>query len=297
MIPGYREMMDPIKSFLQDGKTRNRDEIREFVAQYFKLTPYDMSLTVPSRPEALYSNRADFAIHYLYREGYTERTGRGQYRIKQASQTNSHTTQVNEQKQFQSMKPSIVQKSDQLAQSNKQTTTELTPTEEIGRAFEIVHNALAFELLEFVKKMSPSDFENLVVDLLVKMGYGGNLIDAKKMLGKSGDEGVDGVIKEDHLGLDLIYVQAKRYQDTTIGRPSIQQFAGALIGKKAHKGVFIASSTFTKDAKEYAASIENKIVLIDGEQLVNLMIDFDLGVTVISNYQIKKVDLDYFVKD
>jgi restriction system protein len=148
-------------------------------------------------------------------------------------------------------------------------------------------------LLENVKACSPKFFEQLVVELLVKMGYGGSQRDAARAVGQSGDGGIDGIIDEDRLGLDTIYIQAKRWEGP-VGRPEIQKFAGALMGKKANKGIFITTSNFTKDATEYVASINSKIILIDGNRLADLMIDYDIGVTNITAYNLKRIDSDYF---
>jgi restriction system protein len=154
---------------------------------------------------------------------------------------------------------------------------------------------LAQDILNKVITLSPAFFERLVVELLVKMGYGGSIKDAGKAIGKSGDEGIDGTIKEDKLGLDIIYIQAKRWQPgNVVGRPELQKFVGALAGQGAKKGIFITTSSFTKDAKEYIPRNETKIVLIDGEQLAQLMIDFNLGVTSLNNYEVKRIDSDYF---
>lgn len=149
------------------------------------------------------------------------------------------------------------------------------------------------ELLEKIKEYSPWFFEKLVVDLLVAMGYGGSLKDAGQAVGQSGDGGIDGMIKEDKLGLDTVYIQAKRWEGT-VGRPMIQAFAGALMGKKANKGVFITNSQFSQDAKHYVESITQKIVLIDGDQLTQFMIDYGVGVAEVAIYVVKKIDLDYF---
>jgi restriction system protein len=154
---------------------------------------------------------------------------------------------------------------------------------------------LAAEILSQIKQSPPSLFERLVVELVVKMGYGGSRKDAGQAIGKSGDEGIDGIIKEDRLGLDIIYLQAKRWE-ATVGRPEIQKFAGALQGQRARKGIFITTSDFSRDAEEYAAKIESKIILIDGEQLAQLLIDHNIGVTPVSNFEIKKIDSDYFTE-
>ncbi|HEX9724677.1 MAG TPA: restriction endonuclease, partial [Vicinamibacteria bacterium] len=143
---------------------------------------------------------------------------------------------------------------------------------------------------------SPPFFERLVVELLVRMGYGGSLQDAGRAIGKSGDDGIDGIIKEDRLGLDVIFVQAKRWQ-ATVGQPEIQKFVGALQGQRARKGVFITTSGFSSDAREYASRIDSKVVLIDGPQLAQFMMDFDLGVTPVASYQVKRLDSDYFAEE
>ena len=147
-----------------------------------------------------------------------------------------------------------------------------------------------------MKQCSPEFFERLVVELLVSMGYGGSFEDAGKAIGKSGDEGIDGIIKEDKLGLDVIYLQAKKWANP-VGSPEIQKFAGALLGKKAKKGIFITTSTFSESAIMYAKNIENKIILVDGEQLTKYMVDNGVGVSEITSYKIKKIDLDYFTEE
>jgi restriction system protein len=168
-----------------------------------------------------------------------------------------------------------------------------TPVEAIETAYQTVRSSLATELLQQIKGCSPGFFENLVVEVLVKMGYGGTRKDAGEVIGKSGDEGIDGVINEDRLGLDVIYIQAKRWEGT-VSRPEIQKFVGALQGKKARKGIFITTSDFSKQARDYATAIESSVVLIDGETLAGLMIDYNVGTTVESSYEIKRVDSDYF---
>ncbi|WP_231714359.1 restriction endonuclease [Desulfonema ishimotonii] len=170
-----------------------------------------------------------------------------------------------------------------------------TPEEELESAYQNIRNDLANDLLQQIKENPPSLFEKIVVELLVNMGYGGSRKDAGKAIGKTRDEGIDGIIKEDRLGLDIIYIQAKRW-DNTVGRPEIQKFAGALQGQRAKKGVFITTSTFSKDAYEYVTKIDSKIVLIDGEQLSQYMIDYNIGVATVSNYEIKKIDSDYFIE-
>jgi restriction system protein len=172
------------------------------------------------------------------------------------------------------------------------TQTE-TPEEILQKAHQNIRNELGAELLNRVKSNSPRFFESLVVDLMIAMGYGGSRVDAGKALGQTGDEGVDGIIKEDRLGLDIIYLQAKRWEGT-VGRPEIQRFVGALHGKRARKGVFITTGRFSEDALDYVNTIDPKVILIDGRNLANLMIDFNLGTTTAANYELKRIDSDYF---
>jgi restriction system protein len=172
-----------------------------------------------------------------------------------------------------------------------------TPIESLGTQYERLREALASEVLERVKKCSPQFFERLVILLLVRMGYGGSLKDAGQAVGKTKDGGIDGVIREDKLGLASIYVQAKRWNDKPVGSPDIDQFAGALSKKKATKGIFITTSTFTKDALASLRDYSSRIVLIDGIQLAGYMIDHDVGVSIMSIYDIKKIDSDFFEED
>ena len=176
----------------------------------------------------------------------------------------------------------------------EESSTE-TPEEALETAYQKIRRALAQDLLNKVILLSPAFFERLVVELLVKMGYGGSIKDAGRAIGKSGDEGIDGTIKEDKLGLDIIYIQAKRWQPgNVVGRPELQKFVGALAGQGAKKGIFITTSSFTREALEYAPRNETKIVLINGEQLAQHMIDYNLGVTSVNNYEVKRMDSDYF---
>lgn len=184
--------------------------------------------------------------------------------------------------------------------SNNEKEEELlipqTPEELLEISYQDIRKSLAQEILSKIKLCSPSFFERLVVELLVKMGYGGSRSDAGKAIGRSGDEGIDGIIKEDKLGLDIIYIQAKRWENV-VGRPEIQKFVGALAGQGAKKGIFITTSRFTNEAKDYIPRNETKIVLIDGEQLANLLIDYNLGVSTQAVYELKKIDLDYFEEE
>lgn len=170
------------------------------------------------------------------------------------------------------------------------------PQEMIEDGYQIIQNDLYKELVNKLKTCSPKFFETLVVDLLLKMGYGGSFKDAGKAIGQSGDGGIDGIIKEDKLGLDVIYIQAKRWEDC-VGRPEIQKFVGALVGHHANKGVFITTASFSRSATEFVQTIQNKVILIDGDMLAQLMVDYDIGVTKQISYDIKRIDNDYFIEE
>ncbi|MBU0481755.1 MAG: restriction endonuclease [Proteobacteria bacterium] len=174
--------------------------------------------------------------------------------------------------------------------------TDKTPEEALEEAHLNLRNQLADELIQQIMANDFEFFEKLVVRLIVKLGYGGSMRDVGQAVGKSGDEGIDGIIKEDKLGLDIIYIQAKRWE-ASVGRPEIQKFVGALHGQQAKKGIFITTSSFTSGARDYASKIDTNVVLIDGEQLVDLMIDYNLGVSTVETYEVKKVDTDFFIDD
>ena len=228
------------------------------------------------------------------KRGFFKITKRGIELLNQNPQTVNDKTlqQFSEFKAFVSRKN---KKSEKLSIQNNEETLN-TPEESLETAYQTIRNALANEILDKVKSCSPYFFEHLVVDLLVKMGYGRTLQDAGKAVGKSGDGGIDGIIKEDRLGLDVIYLQAKRWE-AVVGRPEIQKFAGALQGQRARKGVFITTSDFTREAREYVSMIDSKIILIDGEQLAELMIDYNVGVANATVYEIKRIDSDYFLEE
>lgn len=246
-------------------------------------------------------NRAGWARTYLKKAGLIEQPRRAYFKITQRGLDllKENLAEVNikvldryeEFKDFRTKKTliSTEDKSDEIEDTK-------TPEEAIENGFVRLNESISEEIINKVKECSPAFFEKLVVDLFIKMGYGGTLKDAGKVIGKSGDEGIDGIIKEDKLGLDVIYIQAKRWENV-VGRPEIQKFAGALLGQKAKKGIFITTSWFTSEAMEFAKGIENKIVLIDGDMLAKLMLEYDIGVSIYKNYSLKKIDTDYFVEE
>lgn len=305
-IPDFQSAMHPLLQIAADGKDHTFRESLEILAKHFNVTDEERRIELPSGRAKLFVNRVGWAKTHLRMAGLIENRSRGVFRItergRQLLKSNSKRIDL---KLLQAEpgymaarggKTENPTKLDQsrnavLPESNKQT-----PEETIEDAYQVIRQNLANELLERLTTASPEFFEQLVVDLLVKMGYGGTRKDAGAAIGKSGDEGIDGIIKEDRLGLDAIYIQAKRWGQT-VGRPEIQKFAGALQGFRAKKGIFITTSDFSSEAKAYADKIDSKIVLLDGEQVSNLMIDFELGVSTVATYQVRRVDTDFFSEE
>jgi restriction system protein len=300
MIPDFQTLMLPLLKSIQDGKEYSTAKIIETLAKEFDLTENELNQFLPSGTQKTFHNRVYWAKAHLKMAELIENLKRGVFKItddgKKLLAQNPNTVNLKLLKQI----PAYVDWLDKSkGESNKdeiETCVENefeTPEEIIEKNFLKIRKNLALELLSKVKNSTPAFFENLVVELLVKMGYGGSIKDAGKAIGKSGDEGIDGIIKEDKLGLDIIYIQAKRW-DNIVGRPEIQKFVGALAGQGAKKGIFITTAKFTKEAREYQPKNETKIVLIDGEQLADFMIDYDLAVSLKNKYVIKQIDNDYF---
>ena len=290
--------MLPLLQIAADGKEHSMSEAIQKLAELYKLTEEDQRTLLPSGQQRVFENRVGWARTYLKKAGllespqrsYFQLTERGRQVLKNKPDkiNNKFLRQYEEFKEFQSKS----KKSD----DKEVPETTVTPEEAFESAYENLRGELAAEILQYLKSCTWALFEKIVVDVLVKMGYGGSLKDAGKAIGKTGDEGIDGIIKEDRLGLDIIYVQAKRW-DSVVSSPEIQKFAGALQGQRARKGIFITTSSFSKEALEYVNKIDSKIILIDGESLAEYMIDFNVGVTTASQYEIKKIDIDYFSGD
>lgn len=303
MIPDYQTFMLPLLKLLEDGKEHEFKILVDTLANQFNLTENDRSELLPSGQALLFPNRVGWARTYLKKAGLIEAPGRGIVRITErgkntlranpAEITTKYLSQFPEFIQFklQSKEESIEVPILSPEESRKQTPEELLET-----GYQSIRKSLEEDILSKLKAVSPSFFERIVVQLLVRMGYGGSIQDAGKAIGKTGDEGIDGIIKEDKLGLDVIYVQAKRW-DGVVGRPELHKFVGALAGQGAKKGIFITTSSFTKDAISYAPKNDTKIVLIDGAKLAQYMIDYSLGVSVQNIYEIKKLDSDYFEEE
>jgi len=303
MIPDYQTLMLPLLKIVSDGKEHKYRDLIEELAVEFQLTDEERKELLASGTQAIFDNRVGWAKTYLKKAGLIDSPRRAMVVITDLGQEILKTNPDKIDAKFLRQFPSFLEFQNASRTESEETeeefitkdTTEQTPEETLDLAYRRIRKALAAELLNKVVELSPAFFERLVVELLVKMGYGGSLKDAGKAMGKSGDEGIDGTIKEDKLGLDIIYIQAKRWKPgNVVGRPELQKFVGALAGQGAKKGIFITTSNFTKEALEYSPRNETKIVLIDGEQLAQLMIDYNLGCTTQQTYELKKVDGDYF---
>lgn len=300
-IPTYEECMLPLMKIAEDGKEHLFREATDALINQFNLTEKEKQELLPSGSAFVINNRIGWARTYLTKAGLLLTTKRGYFRISEEGKKllQKEPTFINSKmlkeydsfNEFQSIKEAGNSENNKIEHSIEQS---ITPHELLESGYLSIKNQLADELLSTIKNISPSKFEKLVIDLLVKMGYGGSIKEAATVVGKSGDEGIDGIIKEDKLGLDVIYIQAKKWDSVTIGRPEIQKFAGALLGKKAKKGIFITTSTFTNEAKKYVTDIDAKIILLDGKQLTELMIENNLGVSTQDVYTIKRIDSDYF---
>ncbi|WP_309742221.1 MULTISPECIES: restriction endonuclease [unclassified Chamaesiphon] len=295
-IPDFQSIMLPLIELASDGKEHKLSEtIEHLAATHFNLTDTERKELLPSGKQARFDNRVGWAVTYLKKAGLLAYPARGKFQITPRGldilTQKPSRIDVKYLKQFPECLDFIGAATSPATETSS-SPLEQTPDETIESAYRQLRQNLAQELLERIKTASPAFFEQLVIELLVKMGYGGSLVDAGMAIGKTGDEGIDGIIKEDRLGLDAIYIQAKRWNNT-VGRPEIQQFVGALAGKGARKGIFITTSKFSEQAKSYLPA-NVKVVLIDGAQLAEYAIEVNLGVSVVSEYQIKRLDLDYF---
>ncbi|WP_341876630.1 restriction endonuclease [Defluviitalea saccharophila] len=301
-IPKYHEFMKPILELLKDNQNHKRVELYKKLALQFALTKEEMEEWLPSGKQLVYKNRIGWALTYLKKARLIESPARATFKITELGQSvlldNPSEIDPNYLRKFEGFNDFVDSSNeDTLLDENIQdNSTGESPQDLLDRAYKTISNTLTDDLLTEIMNQSPEFFEKLVVDLLVSMGYGGSKIENSQVLGKTGDEGIDGIIKEDKLGFDKIYIQAKRWDlDRTVGRPELQKFVGALTGQGATKGAFITTAQFTKDAKEYVDKQHAcKIVLIDGKTLASLMIEHNLGVSIENVYYIKRIDTDYF---
>lgn len=302
-IPVYSECLLPLLRYAgESAEPRSIREATDALASYFQLSEDDRNSFLPSGQQTVFRNRVGWANTYMKKAGLLSSPRRGMLQITERGKVllkdNPQKLDRSDLERFPEFIEFITPtRDDTEVDSHPPDSLESsqTPHEAIDAAFERLNIELATEILANIKDSNPSLFEGIVVELLVKMGYGGNRQDAGRAIGRSGDEGIDGIIKEDHLGLDNIYIQAKRWE-SVVGRPEIQKFAGALQGQRARKGVFITTSDFTKEARDFVSRIDSKIILINGSTLAKLMIEFGVGVTSVATYQVKKIDSDYFAE-
>jgi restriction system protein len=298
-IPDYQTLMLPLLKLAADGQEHKKQDAVTALSDQFQLTEEERAEMLPSGGSGVMSNRIGWASTYLKKagllaspkRGYLMITPTGLELLAENPQAISNTT-LERYESFRDFK-SVKRLKPEDPGSSLELEYNYTPEDALSAAYKQLRASIEDEVLSAVKSNSPGFFERVVVDLLVRMGYGGNRQDAARAMGKSGDEGIDGIINEDRLGLDVIYIQAKRWEGT-VGRPEIQKFAGALQGKRSKKGIFITTSSFTKEALDYVTLIESKIILIDGDRLAKLMVDHNVGVSVSGSYEIKQIDSDYF---
>jgi restriction system protein len=299
-IPDYQTCMLHLLKLASDGAEHTLKDAVPALADIFQLTDAERSELLPSGQQAIFNNRVAWAKTYLNKAGLLEAPRRGVFTItdrgKSVLAQNPPKIDLKLLEKFPEFLAFKAKSKTGGEGDHVQTTASAaieTPLESLESAYEKILGGLKAELLDRLKAEAPAVFERVVIALLVKMGYGGSRADAAEAIGKSGDEGLDGLIKEDRLGLDIIYVQAKRWA-ATVGRPEIQKFAGALHGQHATKGIFITTSDFSRDANDYVSKIGSKIVLIDGSRLAELMIEFGVAVATDATYTVKRIDNDFF---
>lgn len=301
-VPDFQTFLLPVLSIAANGAEHSLAEARDLLASAFQLTPEDRTELLPSGRQRRFDNRVAWAKVYLEQAGLLSSPRRAHFKITDAGRALlaerparidiALLERYENFREFRSAtKKAAGDSSVQPTHTDNQATA--TPEEQLEHAYQSIRSELASELVARVKASPPEFFENLVVELLLKMGYGRNRAEAGKAIGASGDEGIDGIISEDRLGLDTIYIQAKRW-DGTVGRPEIQEFVGALHGKRARKGVFLTTGSFSSEAKDYVSHIDPRVVLIDGRELAEFMIDLNLGVTPKTVFEVKRIDSDYF---
>ena len=301
-IPDFQSLMRPLLDLASDGKQHALQEARETLAAKFGLTEIELKALLPSGRQPVFANRVAWAKVYLTQAGLLESPQRGYFKISDRGRNAVKDAPERITIRYLERFPEFVEFRS-TPRKQKETVPTVTAEEEgqtpeelLEAAHHKLRSELASELIGRVKNCSPQFFERLVVELVLNMGYGGSRKEAGEAIGMAGDEGIDGLINEDRLGLDTIYLQAKRWAGP-VGRPEIQKFVGALHGKRAKKGVFITTSTFSADATDYVRNIDPKVILIDGQQLAEYMIDFGVGVNSVNSYDVKRIDSDYFAEE
>lgn len=298
-IPDFQSIMMPLLKVLSDGFDHTNADIINKLGTYFDISKEEMGALLPSGKMPILTNRVAWAKIHLKRARLIESPSRGVFKITQRGheQLNENIDKITvkylmKYPEFQAFRGN---KSDENIDIGSKAD-EITPQEHIELGFAKIYEELSRTLIENIKQCSSTFFEKIVIDLLLAMGYGGSRKEAGSLTRKTGDEGIDGIINEDKLGLDVIYIQAKKWENT-VGRPEIQKFAGALLGKKAKKGIFITTSSFSKEAIDYASAVDTKIILIDGNRLTDLMISHGVGVSTVQIYEHRRIDSDYFSDD
>lgn len=305
-IPDFQTIMLPLLKAVADGHEHSWRELFDTLSERFHLSELELAELISSGKQGVFYNRLGWAGTYLRQAGLMEATRRSHYRITDRGRQVLKSNPARVDMKFLEQFPEYIEFRDRKGKRRKpggdgspvvkpERLSEQTPEEVLEEAYQEIRAGLAEELLTLVKNASPSFFESLVVELLVKMGYGGSRQEAARAVGRTGDEGVDGIIDQDRLGLDSVYIQAKKWKDDIIvGRPEIQRFVGALAGRRARRGVFITTSSFSAEAVGYVSNIDSRVVLIDGKRLAEFMIDYDVGVATVTSYMLKRVDSDYF---
>jgi len=295
-VPDFQSFFKPLLDLAADGNEHSIQEARDVIAKTMALSETDTKELLPSGTQTKFDNRVAWAKSYFVQAKVLESPRRGHFRITQRGLDLHKKGHKRIDVRILNQYPEFIEFHRARSTKEEPELQVETPEETLQKAYGSIRSDLAGQLVERITSNSPQFFERLVIDLMVAMGYGGSRADAGKSIGGTGDEGIDGIIKEDRLGLDLVYLQAKRW-DGTVGRPEVQKFVGALQGKRAKKGVFITTGKFSDDARKYVETIDPKVILIDGRMLAELMIDHGLGTTTTASYQIKRVDSDYFAEE
>lgn len=305
-IPDFQSFMLPMLELAADGNEHSLAESRVVLSSRFGLSEQDRDELLPSGRQRRFDNRVAWSKVYLQRAALVEGSRRGHFRITERGRSvlAEKPEKINialldrfdEFRGFRSASSQVLGTAAHISSVEPTEDAAETPEERLEQAYQSIRAEVASDLLSRVKAASPRFFEGLVVELLLRMGYGGNRAEAGRSIGGSGDEGIDGIISEDRLGLDNIYIQAKRW-DGTVGRPEIQRFVGALHGKRAHKGVFLTTGAFSSEAREYVARIDPRVVLIDGRQLAEFMLDLGVGVSTKVVYELRRIDSDFFIEE
>lgn len=301
-IPDYQKILLPLLQCVGDSQEHSLREVTEVLASHFHLSEEERKKLLPSGQQAVFDNRVGWSRTHLKKAALIIYTRRGYFKITDLGKTILEQNLSEIDSKFLRQFPAYLEftsgdnsKSNHKAENLPSITEFQTPEEILEEGFQQIMKDLSLEVLEKIKTCSPTFFEFLVIDLLLAMGYGGSRKEAGEVVGQSGDGGIDGIIKEDRLGLDVIYIQAKRWEGT-VGRPEIQKFVGALQGKQARKGIFLTTSNFSRDAVEYVKIIDSKVILIDGQRLAKLMIENNVGMRITQTYEIKEIDSDYFTE-